>query len=221
MNGHRTLLLVLSALLLASPAPAGIIFGKKKPKPEPAQRVPELIEIVKTSSDESKRADAADELRKYDPLMFPEMIPTLLDVLQNDAKPSVRLSAMSTLTKYRPVSPEIGQAIEQTLAKDASMRVRLQARSTLLQYHWAGYRTPKEEKKPTTKEPPLAQPLPGNQVQPLPGNQVQPLSPPISTAPPPLNKQPGGVQRMPVGPARPSSAPYKVKSDGPELGSPF
>src|SRR5437762_283646 len=139
MSGQRCLVILLSAALLAVPARAGIIF-KKKPKPEPAQRVPELLELARTSPDESKRSDAVDEMRKYDPQQFPDMVPVLLGVLQNDAKPSVRISAVSTLAHFRPVSQEVGQALEQALAKDSSMRVRLQARSSLLQYRWAGYR---------------------------------------------------------------------------------
>ncbi len=239
MKGQRVLLLVLGAMLLASQLRAGILFGKKpKPKIDPAQRVPELLGIVRTSPDESKRSEAADELRKYDTQQFPEMIPTLLEVLQTDAKPSVRLSAMSTLVKYRPVSQEIGQAVEQVLAKDASMRVRLQARSTLLQYHWSGYHSPKKDDgKTATKEPPLPRPLPSPQLPP-----PQPL-PPITTAPAPVPAPvpvpvpvpvrvqpaspaplPTSPQRMPIGPIQPSSyspPPSAVKADGPDLGSPF
>jgi hypothetical protein len=237
MNGQRVLLLVLTAMLLAGPARAGILF-KKKPKVDPVQRVPELIGIVKSSPDESKRSEAAEELRKYDSQQFPEMIPTLLDVLQTDAKPSVRLSAMSTLMKYRPVSQEIGQAIEQALAKDASMRVRLQARKSLLEYHWAGYHSPKKDDPKPSKEPVLPTPLPSPQLPP-----PQPLPPVVTVPPTPIKTQPvapsppapsTAPQRMPIGPPLNSSSSIKpaalpkltpgtspVKSDGPELGSPF
>ena len=231
MIGRRTLLLVMCAMLLATPLRAGFLpFGKKKPKPDPAQRVPELLGLVKSSPDESKRSDAADELRKYEPQQFPEMIPTLLDVMQTDQKPGVRMSAMSTLSKYRPVSVEIGLAFEQVLAKDTSMRVRLSARQTLLSYHLAGYRTPKDEKK-GTKEPPLAPPVPSNTG----ANAPAPL-PPIETVPPAVSTT--TPQRMPVGPPQPASAspppasapswlqkltppPFRKTSiTGPELGTP-
>jgi hypothetical protein len=198
---QRFLILLVSLSMLAPSVQAGFLFGKKKPKVEPAQRVPELLDLVKNSPDESKRSDAVDELRKYDPAAFPEMIPVLLDVLQNDQKSSVRLAAVSTLSKYRPVSQEIGMALEQTVAKDSSMRVRLHARSSLLQYHWAGYHTPKNPGNvPSTKEPPLAQPIPAPKTV---------LPPPASTAPAPL-PAPAPVTPVPVTPA-PLPAPVPVK----------
>lgn len=234
MKYRRLLILLLNVAVLTAPAQAGIIFGKKKPKVDPAQRVPELLGIVKTSPDEGKRSDAAEELRKYDPVAFPEMIPTLLDVLQNDSKPSVRLSALTTLAKYRPVSQEVGMALELAQAKDSSMRVRLQARSSLLGYHWGGYRTPKNP--PPTKEPPVAGPQPASK-QPAPA----PLPPPVSTAPEPMPAAPvlesvpapaTGPQRMPMGPTRPTpvlrTSPIVVPAPapkrapaGPDLGSPY
>src|SRR4051812_32140423 len=74
--GRRTVIALLLLPCLAFPLSAGIIFGKK-PKPNPKERVPELIAIVKTDGDENKRASAADELRQYDPTMFPEIVPVL------------------------------------------------------------------------------------------------------------------------------------------------
>ncbi|HKB39499.1 MAG TPA: HEAT repeat domain-containing protein [Gemmataceae bacterium] len=180
MKWQSILALVTTAAALATPAQAGILFGKKKPAPvDPNQRVPELLDIVKTSPDEHKRAQAAEELRKYDPQAFPDMVPVLIDVLANDPKPSVRVEAVQTLGKLRPISPPVGQALEQAVAKDTSMRVRLQARSSLLQYHWSGYRTPKKDASPPqTKEPPLAPPLPGE--LPAPAQAVQPVAPPVA-----------------------------------------
>jgi hypothetical protein len=214
---QRFLILLLSLSILPPGVQAGFLFGKKKPKVDPAQRVPELLDLVKNSPDESKRSDAVDELRKYDPAAFPEMIPVLLDVLQNDAKPSVRLEAVSTLSKYRPISQEIGMALEQTVAKDNSMRVRLHARSSLLQYHWAGYHTPKNPTNvQTTKEPPLAQPSPAPKPVIPPAAPVIPtlLPAPAPVMPPPAppvihtSTMPGsGAQRMPVGPAEPAPIP--------------
>src|SRR5262245_40560520 len=162
MKWQRILALV-TAAALTTPVHAGIFFNKKKPAPvDPNQRVPELLKIVKTSPDEHKRSLAAEELRKYDPQTFPDIVPVLIDILGSDAKPSVRTEAAQTLGKRRPISQAVGQALEQAVAKDNSMRVRLQARSSLLQYHWSGYRTPKKDPNPPpqTKEPPLAPPLP-------------------------------------------------------------
>src|SRR5262249_17925055 len=52
---YRLLLIPVLVTALASTAPAGIIFGKK-PKTPPEKRVPELVVILKTDGDESKRA---------------------------------------------------------------------------------------------------------------------------------------------------------------------
>ena len=89
-------------------------------KPSPAERVPELIVIVKTDKDESKRAAAAEELRQYDPAANPDIVPVLIDVLMNDAKPAVRTEAAETLGKLRPVSQEAGWALEQAVESNHS-----------------------------------------------------------------------------------------------------
>lgn len=207
MYGRWWLSVLVTTMLLSAPARAGIIFGKKKPPVEPTQRVPELLVQVKSSQDESQRSEAADELRKYDHRQFPDIVPVLIDVLQTDAKPSVRVAALSTLSKLRPVSQEVGLALEGALAKDGSMRVRLQARSALLHYHLAGYHSPKKEGpqlpppdgKPTV--PPVSTSTP----------VVPPPPPPVTLTPPmPTPTPPTGAQRMPVGPATPTTS-------GPEL----
>jgi hypothetical protein len=158
----RLLWLVPLALLpaLVGPSYAGIFFKKNK-KPTPGERVPELLAIVKTDGDESKRAAAAQELRQYDPGQFPMIVPVLVDVLMTDGKPGVRAEAAQSLGKMRPIAPQAGMALEQASSNDSSMRVRLQARSSLLQYHWSGYRSARKEDRknemmPQTKEPPLA-----------------------------------------------------------------
>jgi hypothetical protein len=138
MKLWRCSLVLVTVGLLAVPAPAGILFGKKT-KPNPAERVPELIVIVKTDKDESKRASAAEELRQYDPTANPDIVPVLIDVLMNDPKPAVRVEAAESLGKLRPISQEAGWALEQAKEKDSSMRVRTKARYELLGYYWAGY----------------------------------------------------------------------------------
>lgn len=134
----------------------GLFFGKK-PVKNPVERVPELIGILKTDGDEDKRADAASELRQYDPTDFPVIVPVLIDALANDKKPSVRAESAISLSKIRPVSPMVGQALENSISNDASMRVRIQSRSSLLQYNLAGYRSaPKNiESAIQSGEPPL------------------------------------------------------------------
>ena len=90
----RTCALFVSLVLLslASPATAGI-FGRGKPKSDPAARVPELLIQLKTDKDEAKRVAAAEELRQYDPKAFPEILATLIEVLAKDASPGVRSEA--------------------------------------------------------------------------------------------------------------------------------
>lgn len=197
----------------------GGLFGKKN-KPEPKDRVPELIAIVKTEQDEHKRASAANELRQFDPTAFPDIVPVLIEVLQNDAKTSVRTEAAESLGKMRPVSKQAGLALEQALDKDASMRVRMQARYSLLQYHWAGYRSASKEKDATitaeSKEPPLA-PLDGDRksiaVSPL--KKSQKVLKPTESAPPPLAPTEAPAAPKPFKTRKPS-APEK-DDDGPRL----
>ena len=51
---RRFLLGLLLVVMLPLPATAGILFGKKTPKPTPQERVPELIKIVQSDGDENK-----------------------------------------------------------------------------------------------------------------------------------------------------------------------
>ncbi len=160
MNRLRGLFVVLALPAFALPAQAQ--FFHKKARPVPAQRVPELILILKTETDERKRAEAAEELREYDARAYSEIVPVLIDVLHNDRKSTVRLEALNSLMRLRPVSQPAGQAIEHAAASDESLRVRLQAKSALLKYHLAGYSASNKNEpsvfQPTTQEPPLAEP---------------------------------------------------------------
>ena len=86
-------------VLLALPAftlPAQAQFFHKRPRPIPAQRVPELILILKTETDERRRGAAAEELRDYDARTFTEIVPVLIDVLHTDRKVGVRIEALAT-----------------------------------------------------------------------------------------------------------------------------
>lgn len=154
----------LTALLLgglAAPAEAGRFFGRKKEKPDPAKRVPELIATLRSDRDSSKRARAAEELRQHDPAAYPDLVPALINALQSDAKAGVRVEAARALGRMRPVSQLVGDALEQAVSRDSSMRVRIQVRSQLLQYQLAGYRAGKKPDVPSVnsaREPPVAQP---------------------------------------------------------------
>jgi hypothetical protein len=139
MRSYRFLLALVLLAAIVLPLRAGIFFGKH-PKPNPAQRVPELIAVVKSDKSESKRESAARELRDYDPTTNADIVPVLVDVLQHDPAPAVRAEAAQSLGKLRPVSQVGGWALEEAL-KDSSIRVRLQARSSLVSYHLSGYHT--------------------------------------------------------------------------------
>ena len=226
--------------LLAGPAWAGI-FGRKTKKPTPAERVPELLVLVKTDGDESKRAAAAQELRQYDPGQFPAIVPVLTDVLLTDKKPGVRAEAAQSLGKMRPISQQAGMALEQALTNDSSMRVRLQARSSLLQYHWSGYHNvKKDDLVPQTKEPPLADantppvigtsPPNSGRIAPRPMPAARTTSgyrttPPASFPPVPANptgkEPPLAPSTAPMPPARPVPVPVTGGNEGgPELTPP-
>ncbi len=189
---------VLLTLVWSTSAPAQLILSKKT-KANPVQRVPELILIVKTDSDERKRTHAAEELRDYDTAVFTEIVPVLADVLLNDKKVGVRSEALASLAKIRPVSTTAGQAIEKAAASDESLRVRVQAKAALAKYQLAGYGSRKSDapppKKPATDEPPIAPKAPARSADPLP--KFQPL-PSVKAPPRPL--PPGVASPLPKPP---------------------
>jgi hypothetical protein len=218
----------LTSAVLALPAPAGIFFGKKN-KPNPAERVPELIMTVKTDKDEGKRAAAAEELRQYDPAAHPEIVPILIDVLLNDPKASVRSEAAESLGKLRPATQEAGWALEQALEKDSSVRVRLRCRYALLGYHWGKSDGAPKDKPPSGKEPPKEQPMkvvpPINTIVPpaKPGSKTKAPAVINETTPPPLvepsaSKVPG-FRPLPPGPMTPGT-PRIVPANPPKLQAP-
>jgi hypothetical protein len=157
---------LLAGILVAwSAAPCEAqLFGSRKSKTPPQQRVPELLAIVKQDKDSHKRVDAAEELRQYDSGQFPEIIAVLIDVLQTDASPSVRIEAATSLGRMRPISVPAGQALEKAASGDSNLRVRIQARTSLTYYQLSGYHAPKTKDVPTgpalkggsTEEPPIA-----------------------------------------------------------------
>ncbi len=241
---HYLLVLVVAGALVR-PSSAGI-FGKKT-KPNPAERVPELLVTVKNDKDESKRASAAEELRQYDPSAYPDIVPVLIDVLMNDAKPSVRAEAADSLGKLRPISQEAGWALEQAHAKDGSMRVRLQTRYALMSYHWAGYQNRGKDVKdgkdgkgapakdapkgPVISPPPLINTLLAP-LKPVPVPVPVPVPPKASattneSAPPPL-ADPTTARPLSAGPWKPARTvtsqglkiPVPTPPPGPEIEPP-
>src|SRR5438477_520352 len=120
----RRLLLVFVAIAHLAPAASAGLFSRK-PKPNPVERVPELLIQLKSSTDEAKRSDAAEELRQFDPKAYPEIMPVLITALSKDASSGVRVEAAASLGKLRPISQQAGYALEQAQNTDSSMRVRL------------------------------------------------------------------------------------------------
>jgi hypothetical protein len=227
MTSSRLLVVPLVLAALAPTAPAGLF--SRKPKSNPADRVPELLIQLKGDTDESLRTAAAEELRQYDPKSFPEIANGLIDSLARDASPAVRAEAASSLGKMRPISQQAGYALEQAQNNDASVRVRLAARQALWQYHLVGYRggkapdapanaepapTPKPVVQPAARggsgrrespEPPLAVPGPGATV-----------SRPRSTVPAQLIPTNPGLQPLPQAP-EPARPVTPTPADGPAL----
>lgn len=158
MTGRRFILVVVVGIVLTSSASAGLFSRRPKPSPQRAQ---ELSAVLQSDPSESKRASAADELGQFDMKSYPEIVPLLLQALYDPAA-EVRSQAVRSLGTLRPVSQEIGMALEQIAASDSSMKVRWQARTTLWHYYLAGYRTPKNNGPQlgpalnTQQEPPLA-----------------------------------------------------------------
>lgn len=178
-------LLVLAVLLgLLSPVSGGIIFNRKKKTA--ADQAAELVKALKNDSDERRRAAAAEALKKVDPKVSPAIVLALIDSLLHDPSQNVRFEAAETLSKYRPVTPQVGQALEFAYENDPSPRVRTALRPLLGQYIAAGYRRNTGAMEPRGSEPALAsrgsaRPVPPQSVrQPTRGVAVR------ETAEPPL-----------------------------------
>lgn len=225
MTWSRLLLVPLVMAALTPSAPAGIF--SRKPKPNPADRVPELLIQLKTSQDEGQRTAAADELRQYDPKAYPDIVTGLMDALGRDASPVVRSEAATSLGRLRPISQQAGYALEQAQNNDAVVRVRLAARQALWQYHLVGYRGDKPADAPTG--PSTAKVLAaGGPATPAPPRTIgqttsrsfpagagrESAEPPLAvppTAPISLPQSSGPVQLIPVNPGL-KPAPNAPKS---------
>jgi hypothetical protein len=201
MTWSRVLIVPLILAALAPSANAGIF--SRKPKPNPSERVPELLIQLKSGQDEGQRTAAAEELRQYDPKSFPDLIPGLVEALGRDTSPAVRSEAATSLGRLRPISQQAGYALEQAQNNDAVVRVRLAARQALLQYHLVGYRPGKTQDTPTPGGPP-------NTTAAAPGSP--PVTPTVGQ--PALRTGPGNAGRE--SPEPPLAMPaVRSKSDGP------
>ena len=158
MIAWSRLLVVVVVSIPASDLHAGLGDLFRRNKPDPVERVPALLKILKNDRDEGDRADAAQELRNYDPNTFPEIHTGLIEAVQNDPAAAVRIGAIESLSKLRPINTQAGYALEQALAHDSTAKVRAAAKSALFQYSLLGYRTgkPLDGQAVQSNEPPLA-----------------------------------------------------------------
>ena len=159
MKWMHLLLPVVVAVSTAYPAQAQLFSRKIRLN---NMQVPELIVTARSDPDERKRVAALEQLREFDVKTYPEMIPSLIEVMLKDARPGVRMEAMHSLARIRPVTPAVGQALQQTAQNDDNWRVRMQTRTQLWMtgYHGGNGNAVNNQQTnpnaPTTAEPPLA-----------------------------------------------------------------
>lgn len=219
MRIPRWPLVVVAAFGLQASAHAGGGLGifSRKPRNDSAEQVPSLIMQVKTDKDEAKRANAAEELRHYDPKAFPEVITVLTDVLLKDASPSVRAESASTIARLRPINQQAGFALEQASANDPSLRVRMAAKQALWQYHLVGYRSGKPTESADAKNGPQLPPAVAAKSNHPHVSAKNPRGAGAETAEPPLADA-ANPKTQPVAPPR--LIPPPVKGEGPSLPPP-
>jgi hypothetical protein len=212
MRWHTFILALGLGAAVAAPAPAGWLFGRSS-KAKPAERVPQLVAVLKTDPDGGKREKAVEELRQFDGNAFPEIATALVEAVLQDAKSDVRAEAVESLARLRPVSQAAGQALEQAANNDSSMRVRLLARRWLLQYRLSGYPGKGKAEEPQPGGPSLTPtPSAGPQggVTPAPRTKP-PVLPNGETAPPPLA---GPEEETPKASSAPLLLPPAIRTGG-------
>lgn len=162
---HCRLSILILPLLVAFDCGSAQAQGllKRGPRPNPTERVPELIQIVSSDLDDRRRAEAASELKDYDLKSFPDIIPALVEALKNDSSVAVRREAANSIGKMRPISQIGGYALEQAEANDPAIGVRVIANTHLKV--WVLFHGYKKGRMPDplanqSEEPPLADPLP-------------------------------------------------------------
>jgi HEAT repeats len=212
----RLTLAALIAFAISNSAEAGLF--RKPPRPDAATYVPKLAEILKASTDDHLRVQAANELRDYDAKAYPEVLPALIDALSGDTSESVRIEAAESIGKVRPVTAQAGYALEQASSKDKSILVRLAAKRALLHYRLLGV-LGKEDLVIQTAEPPLAttpataKATPGSVIlrpTPSPIPVSEPVAPPAGTKVvgpdvPPAEPKPGTFEPPLAEPKKPAT----------------
>jgi hypothetical protein len=169
------------------------LLGLKK-KDETPGKTKQLLDTLKSDTDEKKRKAAAEDLAEVDP-RGNEVIPGLIASLRQDPSVSVRSAAAESIGKLKPVSAQAGVALEEAVQTDPSEGVRKAAQGALFQYHLNGYKA-SPAGTVQTAEPPLAKskgktPPPAVTVSRL--NPTPPVTPAVrgaQTTEPPLAKPP-------------------------------
>jgi hypothetical protein len=168
------------------------LLGLKK-KDEAPGKTKQLLDTLKSDTDEKKRKAAAEDLADVDP-RGNEVIPGLIASLRQDPSVSVRSAAAESIGKLKPVSAQAGVALEEAVQTDPSDGVRKAAQGALFQYHLNGYKA-SPAGTVQTAEPPLAKSKgkmpPAVTVSRL--NPTPPVAPAVrgaQTAEPPLAKPP-------------------------------
>ncbi|WP_238602628.1 HEAT repeat domain-containing protein [Fimbriiglobus ruber] len=153
-----TVLVGLTAVPSAEAA-GGLGIFKRKSNPDAAARVKDLIKILQSDPDATKRRAAAEELRGLDPRTNPEILTALVSTLKKDPAPEVRSEAAESIGKIKLVSQTAGIELETVLQTEPDAKVRDAVKSALWQYHLNGFRTTlgaPADTQSQTPEPPLA-----------------------------------------------------------------
>ncbi len=217
MRTHVRFLITISLFTVLVPLDAsGQLFRRFRERPNPQTFVPKLLKTLQADPDEAHRAEAAEELRNFEAPKYPQIVPSLVFSLRKDPSSSVRSAAAESLGRIRPISREVGYALEQARATDDSMRVRWAARTALWQYHLVGYRSQGEPKASPpigqqTGEPPLADP-PGRAGTPSP--MITRPEPPQTSGYPARTLKPRVPVQIPRVPA--TSRPARTKTYPPK-----
>ncbi len=202
MTGSRFALVILLGIGTVTPVALGDgdgPFGRKRMEPV---RVRQLAEILRSDSDEKRRAAAIAELADADPRAQPEVIPALIAALRKDVA-AVRVAAAERLGRFHIVFPQAGEALETAAESDSSQAVRDAAQQALWEYHLNGYRSARGTDRFTwqTVEPPIAKPAKPRLVT------SEPLTAPVVPT----------AARLPVFPAAAEPLPMLGLPPGPRV----
>ncbi len=185
-----------------------------------AERVGQLLTILRSDLNEDNRAHAAEELGRVDGNRYPEVVVLLIDALKADPKPSVRAEVVDSLAKIRPVTREAGKALD-AAKEDGSFKVRWHARTAVRVYHTAGYQ--EQDKKVAAapgKTPPPSPRFPAESAPAQPSNGwLSNLISKPSAAPAPVSSPPSTSVYVPAKEsAPPKSQPPVPTSETPQSG---